>query len=175
MAEHSPLLTELIDSLKLLPGIGQKSAQRMALHLLKVEQDKSIKLGQVICKAVENIKHCSQCRNYTEEQICEICNSPNRKSTQMCIVETPTDLMAIENGTTYNGVYFVLMGKLSPLDGIGPEQLGLDKLEERLQSIERGAGIPAAGLVLIPEASSGCVCSYSIQTSMAFRPTDPRK
>lgn len=134
MAEHSPLLTELIDSLKLLPGVGQKSAQRMALHLLKVEQDKSIKLGQVICKAVENIKHCSQCRNYTEEQICEICNSSNRKSTQMCIVETPTDLMAIENGTTYNGIYFVLMGKLSPLDGIGPDQLGLDKLEERLQS-----------------------------------------
>lgn len=134
MAEHSPLLTELIDSLKLLPGVGQKSAQRMALHLLKVEQDKSIKLGQVICKAVENIKHCHECRNYTEEQVCEICNSPNRKSTQMCIVETPTDLMAIENGTTYNGVYFVLMGKLSPLDGIGPEQLGLDKLEERLKS-----------------------------------------
>ncbi len=134
MAEHSPLLTELIDSLKLLPGVGQKSAQRMALHLLKVEQDKSIKLGQVICKAVENIKHCRQCRNYTEAQICEICNSTNRKSTQMCIVETPTDLMAIENGTTYNGIYFVLMGKLSPLDGIGPEQLGLDKLEERLQS-----------------------------------------
>ncbi|MFK7794167.1 MAG: recombination mediator RecR [Gammaproteobacteria bacterium] len=136
MADHSPLLTELIDSLKLLPGIGQKSAQRMALHLLKIEQDKSIKLGQVICQAVENIKHCSQCRNYTEEQVCQICKSPNRKSTQMCIVETPTDLMAIENGTTYNGIYFVLMGKLSPLDGIGPDQLGLDKLEERLQSGE---------------------------------------
>ncbi|MDW3094995.1 MAG: recombination mediator RecR [Gammaproteobacteria bacterium] len=134
MAEHSPLLTELIDSLKLLPGVGQKSAQRMALHLLKIEQDKSIKLGQVICKAVESIKHCSQCRNYTEEKVCEICNSPNRKSSQMCIVETPTDLMAIENGTIYNGVYFVLMGKLSPLDGIGPEKLGLDILEDRLKS-----------------------------------------
>ena len=134
MAEHAPLLTQLIDSLKLLPGVGQKSAQRMALHLLKVERDKSIKLGQTICKAVENIQHCSQCRNYTEQDICEICNSANRKSTQMCIVETPTDLMAIENGTTYNGVYFVLMGKLSPLDGVGPDQLGLDKLEDRLQS-----------------------------------------
>jgi len=136
VAEHAPLLTQLIDSLKLLPGVGQKSAQRMALHLLKVDRDKSIKLGQTICKAVENIQHCSQCRNYTEKDICEICNSPNRKSTQMCIVETPTDLMAIENGTTYNGIYFVLMGKLSPLDGIGPDQLGLEKLEDRLQSGE---------------------------------------
>jgi len=134
VAEHSPLLTQLIDSLKLLPGVGQKSAQRMALHLLKVERDKAIKLGQSICDAVEKIQHCSQCRNYTEEELCEICRSPNRKSTQMCIVETPTDLMAIENGTSYNGVYFVLMGKLSPLDGVGPDQLGLDKLEARLQS-----------------------------------------
>lgn len=134
MAEHSPLLTELIDALKLLPGVGQKSAQRMALHLLKVERNKAIKLGQSICEAVEKIQHCTQCRNYTEQELCEICRSPNRKSTQMCIVETPTDLMAIENGTSYNGVYFVLMGKLSPLDGVGPEQLGLDKLEARLQS-----------------------------------------
>lgn len=136
MAEHSPLLTQLIDSLKLLPGVGQKTAQRMALHLLKIERDKAIRLGQDICKAVENIKHCSQCRNYTEQDLCEICRSNSRKSTQLCIVETPTDLMAIENGTTYNGLYFVLMGKLSPLDGIGPEQLGLDKLEQRLQSGE---------------------------------------
>lgn len=134
MAEHSPLLTQLIDSLKLLPGVGQKSAQRMALHLLKIERDKAIKLGASICEAVEKIQHCTQCRNYTEQELCEICSSSNRKSTQMCIVETPTDLMAIENGTSYKGVYFVLMGKLSPLDGVGPEQLGLDKLEARLQS-----------------------------------------
>lgn len=136
MAEHSPLLTQLIDSLKLLPGVGQKTAQRMALHLLKIDRNKAVQLGENICKAAEKIQHCTQCRNYTEEEKCDICCSANRKSTQMCIVETPTDLMAIENGTTYNGVYFVLMGKLSPLDGIGPEQLGLDKLEARLQSGE---------------------------------------
>lgn len=136
MAEHSPLLTQLIDSLKLLPGVGQKTAQRMALHLLKVERDKALQLGQSICQAVEKIQHCVQCRNYTEQDLCEICSSTQRKTTQLCVVETPTDLMAIENGTTYNGVYFVLMGKLSPLDGVGPEQLGLDKLEARLQSGE---------------------------------------
>ena len=134
MAQHAPLLNQLIDALKLLPGVGQKTAQRMAFHLLKVESAKASHLGKTICEAVENIQHCTQCRNYTENEICEICNNPNRKSTQMCIVETPTDLMAIENGTHYNGVYFVLMGKLSPLDGIGPDQIGLDKLEERLKS-----------------------------------------
>lgn len=136
MADHSPLLNQLIDALKLLPGVGQKTAQRMAFHLLKIEQSKAKHLGETICKSIDQIQHCSQCRNYTEHTECDICRSPNRKKTQMCIVETPTDLMAIENGTSYNGVYFVLMGKLSPLDGIGPDQLGLDKLEARLQSGE---------------------------------------
>ena len=136
MADHVSLLNQLIDSLKLLPGVGQKTAQRMAFHLLKLEKDKANKLGHTICEAVEKIQHCNQCRNYTEQDICEICNSANRKTTQLCIVESPTDLMAIESGTSYNGVYFVLMGKLSPLDGIGPEQLGLNRLEQRLQSGE---------------------------------------
>ncbi len=134
MAENAPLLNRLIDALKLLPGVGQKTAQRMAFHLLKLEKAKAVQLGQTICDAVENIKHCKQCRNYTEQDICEICDSNTRKTTQLCIVETPTDLMAIESGTSFNGVYFVLMGKLSPLDGIGPDELGLDKLEQRLES-----------------------------------------
>ena len=134
MAEHAPLLNRLIDSLKLLPGVGQKTAQRMAFHLLKLDKSKAVNLGQTICEAVDKIKHCKLCRNYTEQDICEICQNQSRKTTQLCIVETPTDLMAIESGTSYNGIYFVLMGKLSPLDGIGPEQLGLDKLEQRLQS-----------------------------------------
>ena len=134
MAEHAPLLNRLIDSLKLLPGVGQKTAQRMAFHLLKLDKSKAVNLGQTICEAVDKIQHCKLCRNYTEQDICEICQNQSRKTTQLCIVETPTDLMAIESGTSYNGIYFVLMGKLSPLDGIGPEQLGLDKLEQRLQS-----------------------------------------
>ena len=134
MAQHAPLLNQLIDALKLLPGVGQKTAQRMAFHLLKIESDKANHLGKTICQAVENIQYCSQCRNYTDKDVCEICDNPNRKSTQLCIVETPTDLMAIENGTHYKGVYFVLMGKLSPLDGIGPDQIGLDKFEQKLQS-----------------------------------------
>lgn len=134
MAEQTPLLDQLISALKLLPGVGQKTAQRMAFHLLKVDKDKARALGTTIVQAVDTIRHCERCRNYTENQICDICASASRKVSQMCIVETPTDVMAIENGTSYNGVYFVLMGKLSPLDGIGPDQIGLDQLEHRLQS-----------------------------------------
>ncbi len=134
MAEQTPLLDQLISALKLLPGVGQKTAQRMAFHLLKVDQDKARALGTTIVQAVDSIRHCDRCRNYTENQICDICASSNRKVSQMCIVETPTDVMAIENGTSYNGVYFVLMGKLSPLDGIGPDQIGLDQLQHRLKS-----------------------------------------
>ena len=134
MAEQTPLLDQLISALKLLPGVGQKTAQRMAFHLLKVDKDKARALGTTIVQAVDTIRHCERCRNYTENQICDICASASRKVSQMCIVETPTDVMAIENGTSYNGVYFILMGKLSPLDGIGPDQIGLDQLEHRLQS-----------------------------------------
>lgn len=106
----------------------------MAFHLLKIERERSLRLGQVICDAVERIQHCRQCRNYTEQPECVICRDEGRKRSQLCIVETPTDLLAIENGTSYKGLYFVLMGKLSPLDGIGPEHIGLDLLEQRLQS-----------------------------------------
>ena len=134
MAEQTPLLDQLISALKLLPGVGQKTAQRMAFHLLKVDKDKARALGTTIVQAVDTIRHCERCRNYTENQICDICASASRKVSQMCIVEAPTDVMAIENGTSYNGVYFILMGKLSPLDGIGPDQIGLDQLEHRLQS-----------------------------------------
>lgn len=136
MAENAPLLNQLIDALKLLPGVGQKTAQRMAFHLLKMERKKSLQLGTVICDAIERIRHCKQCRNYTEQTECAICQDQGRKRNQLCVVESPTDLLAIENGTSYKGLYFVLMGKLSPLDGIGPEHIGLDKLEQRLQTGE---------------------------------------
>ena len=134
MAENDPLLNQLIDALKILPGVGQKSAQRMAFHLLKMDRKKSMQLGQVICDSIEKIQHCKHCRNYTEQVECVICKDPARKRDQLCVVESPTDLLAIENGTSYKGLYFVLMGKLSPLDGVGPEHIGLDLLEMRLRS-----------------------------------------
>ena len=161
MAEHAPLLTQLIDALTLLPGVGQKTAQRMALHLLKIEAAKARRLGVTICRAVEQIQHCSQCRNYTEHAQCDICRHPGRKKTQLCIVETPTDLMAIENGTGYNGVYFVLMGRLSPLDGIGPDQLGLDKLDERLKSGELEEVILATGSTMEGEVTAHVIAEMA--------------
>ena len=136
MADNDPLLNRLIDALRVLPGVGQKTAQRMAFHLLKSDAQKALQLGAVISEAVEKIKHCSVCRNYTEETVCSVCADLGRKASQLCIVESPTDLLALENGTGYRGYYFVLMGKLSPLDGVGPEQLGLDVLEKRLQQPE---------------------------------------
>lgn len=136
MAEQIPLLDQLISALRLLPGVGQKTAQRMAFHLLKLDKDKARTLGKTIAAAVDNIRHCERCRNYTENHICNICADPARKVSQICIVETPTDVMAIESGTSYSGTYFVLMGKLSPLDGIGPDQIGLDLLDQRLSQVE---------------------------------------
>jgi len=133
LTDQIPVLEQLINALKILPGVGQKTAQRMAFHMLKIDKEKAQTLGATITHALDIIQHCKQCRNYTEREVCEICSNSNRKTTQMCIVETPTDVMAIENGTNYQGVYFVLMGKLSPLDGIGPDQLGLDQLEQHLK------------------------------------------
>jgi len=133
---NSPLLDQLIDALKLLPGVGQKTAQRMALHLLKIDRKHSLRLGNVITEAIDKIQKCQQCQNYTELPVCAICTDPSRKKHQLCVVESPTDLLAIESGTSYRGLYFVLLGKLSPLDGVGPAEIGLDKLELRIQSGE---------------------------------------
>lgn len=131
--KFSPLVQELIDSLKCLPGVGAKSAQRMAFHLLERNRRGGSKLSQTLALAMENIGHCQQCRNFTEEILCDICQSPKRKiATQLCIVETPADVIAIEQTGDFQGRYFVLMGHLSPLDGIGPDDLGLDVLEKQL-------------------------------------------
>lgn len=133
---NSPLLDQLIDALKLLPGVGQKTAQRMALHLLKIDSKHALRLGNVITEAIDKIQKCQRCQNYTELTECVICTDTRRKKHQLCVVESPTDLLAIETGTSYRGMYFVLLGKLSPLDGVGPSDIGLDKLEARIQSGE---------------------------------------
>ena len=132
----SPLLQQLIDALKCLPGVGPKSAQRMAFHLLERDRDGADHLADAIRAATERIGHCQLCRTLSETDICDICANPSRDDTVLCIVENPTDVLAIEQLGEYRGKYFVLMGHLSPLDGIGPEQLGLDRLEARLASGE---------------------------------------
>jgi recombination protein RecR len=128
----SPLLQQLIDSLKCLPGVGPKSAQRMAFHLLERDRNAAGVLAESLVEAVEKIGHCSQCRTLSETDICDICNSSSRDSSLLCVVETPADVLAIEHIAEYRGKYFVLMGHLSPLDGVGPAELGLDVLEQKL-------------------------------------------
>ncbi len=128
----SKLLTDLIDALRCLPGVGGKSAQRMAFHLLERERERGLRLASVLEQAMQRIGNCTRCRNFSEEPICVICASASRDRQVLCVVESPTELAAIEQATGYRGQYFVLLGRLSPLDGLGPEELGLDLLTERL-------------------------------------------
>ena len=130
---YSPLLVQLIDALRCMPGIGRKSAQRIAFQLLERDRDGATTLSQALAEAAAGIGHCSRCRMFTEHELCSICASSGRDDSTLCIVESPADVMAIEDATGYQGLYFVLMGHLSPLDGIGPEELGLSALEERLK------------------------------------------
>ena len=129
---YSPLLVRLIDGLRCMPGGGQKSAQRIAFHLLERDRDGASGLSSALADAVDGIGHCSRCRMFTENELCSICSASGRDAAQLCVVESPADVMALEDATGFRGQYFVLMGHLSPLDGIGPEELGLSRLEEWL-------------------------------------------
>jgi recombination protein RecR len=115
-----------------MPGVGQKSAQRIAFHLLERDRNGAIGLSVALIEAAEGIGRCSRCRMFTEGDLCTLCSSSGRDLSQLCVVESPADVMAIEDATGFRGLYFVLMGSLSPLDGIGPDELGLNKLEEWL-------------------------------------------
>jgi recombination protein RecR len=128
----SPLIGRLVESLRCLPGVGPKSAQRMAFHLLEHNRDGARLLADALNQAMEKVGHCSECRDLTETAVCSLCSNEQRDRSQLCIVETPADVHALEQSTGYKGLYFVLMGHLSPLDGIGPDALGLDQLEVRL-------------------------------------------
>lgn len=130
----SPLIDELITAFKCLPGVGAKSAQRMTFNLLERNRGGALKLSQALHNAMEHINNCEQCRTFTEAQLCNLCNNPSRaQSQQICIVESPQDVLAIEQTSQFKGTYFVLMGHLSPIDGIGPNEIGLDILGQRLQ------------------------------------------
>ncbi len=128
----SPLITRLVEALRCLPGVGPKSAQRMAYHLLERDRGGALTLAAALTEAMEKVGHCQSCRTLSENDYCPICASDKRDATILCIVESPTDVEALEHSTGYQGRYFVLMGHLSPLDGIGPEDIGLDLLSQRL-------------------------------------------
>jgi len=124
-------LQELIEALRCLPGVGPKSAQRMAYHLLQRDQSGAARMGRALTNALALIRHCDRCNNFTEQPVCELCSSPRRDNAMLCVVETPGDLLMIEQAQCYRGQYFVLMGRLSPLDGIGPRELHMDRLVRR--------------------------------------------
>ena len=133
---ESSLLKALIESLRCLPGVGARTAQRMAFHLLENDRRRGERLAEVMGRAMREIKQCSRCRTLTEHDTCRICANPARQATLLCVVEHPSDVVAVEQATGYRGYYFVLGGRLSPLDGIGPEDIGLDLLEARLDEGE---------------------------------------
>jgi recombination protein RecR len=131
--KHSPAVARLIDALRTLPGVGPKTAQRMAFHLLQDGREGARRLAEGLENALVNVTRCRQCRMFTESELCAICAAPQRDASLLCVVESPADVVAVEQSGGYRGRYFVLMGHLSPLDGIGPEQLGIGQLESLLE------------------------------------------
>ena len=124
-------LDELVQALRVLPGVGPRSAQRMAYHLLQHDRAGGERLARALGEALATVRRCERCNNFTEEQVCALCRSPRRDAASLCVVETPADLAMVEQTLSYSGMYFVLMGRLSPLDGVGPRDIGLDRLLER--------------------------------------------
>jgi recombination protein RecR len=134
MKNDESLLSQLIQAFKVLPGIGEKSAQRMAFYLLEKNREGGLNLAKLISTSVEKIRNCSNCRNLTEDTVCEICSDERRDKKIICVVESPSDVIAIEKSGSFKGKYFVLMGRLSPIDGVTPQDLGIPKLVENINS-----------------------------------------
>ncbi|MFL6650927.1 MAG: recombination mediator RecR [Sulfurifustaceae bacterium] len=149
-----PVLEALKQALRRLPGVGPKSAQRMAFHLLERDRDGARMIAQALTNAVERITQCRRCNNFCETELCAICSSPRRDPTLLCVVETPADLVSLDQSGAYNGMYFVLMGRLSPLDGIGPDELGLQRLESLLDQGEIKEVVLATNLTVEGEATA---------------------
>ena len=154
MKNENSLLNQLIQAFKILPCIGEKSAQRMAFHLLEKNREGGRNLAKLINESVENIRNCSECRNLTEDVVCHICLDEKRNKKLICVVESPTDVLAIENSGSFNGKYFVLMGRLSPIDGVTPQDLGIPKLIERIKSSDIDEIIIATSPTIEGDATS---------------------
>jgi len=169
----SPSLAELVNALKCLPGVGQKSAQRMALHLIERDQTGAKRIADAMLTALEKVQHCKQCRNFSDTDLCDICDSQKRDAATLCIVETPADVLAIEASGAYQGLYYVLLGRLSPLDGIGPDQLGLDILEDHLNQGVIREIILATSATVEGDITAQCVADiarkFTIKTSRLAR------
>jgi recombination protein RecR len=150
----SPLIEQLIEALRILPGVGPKSAQRMVLHLLERNPQGGLHLANCLKATIEGVDHCKKCRNLTENELCSICENPARNDAQICVVESPADVIAIEQAGGYRGHYFVLMGHLSPIDGVGPGDLGIDALVDRVSAGQVKEVIMAVNPTVEGEATS---------------------
>jgi recombination protein RecR len=150
----SPLTTRLIEALTCLPGVGPKSAQRMALHLLDRDRAGAQKLADTLQLAIDNIGRCQRCRNFSEQAVCHTCTQTSRDPALLCVVETPADVIAIDQSGSFRGFYFLLLGHLSPIDGIGPEDIGADVLDKRLAEGEVKEMVIATGTTVEGEATA---------------------
>ena len=166
---YPPSLLHLIEALRRLPGVGPKSAQRMAFHLLEKDRDGASALGDALRAAVQSVGRCRRCRMFAESDLCPICSSSSRDRSTLCVVESPADVAAIEQSGSYRGSYFVLMGHLSPLDGIGPQQLGFDQLESLLAEGEVKEVILATNTTVEGEATAHVIAD--IATKHRVRPS----
>jgi recombination protein RecR len=162
----SPLLTELIEALRCLPGVGAKTAQRMAFHILERDRGGARRLAEKLNSAVERIGNCTRCRTFSEEPVCALCSHPTRDPQLLCVVETPADQLAIEQATGFRGRYFVLLGRLSPLDGLGPKEIGLDFLAARLAEGEVKELIVATNPTVEGEATAHMLSQIARQASV---------
>ena len=150
----SPLIDELISALRCLPGVGAKSAQRMVFQLLERDRKGALVLSAALSEAMQRVGHCRICRTYTEEDVCLLCSNQRRDSSILCVVETPADVLAVEQTGTYSGRYFVLHGHLSPIDGLGPEDIGMPQLLERITESEIVEVVVATNPTVEGEATS---------------------
>lgn len=163
----------LVEALRVLPGVGPRSAQRMAYHLLQHDRAGAEQLGQALVAALASVRRCAKCNTFTEDEICALCRSPRRDGALLCVVETPADLAMVEQTLSYSGMYFVLMGRLSPLDGVGPREIGLDRLLERVAGGEVREVILATNFTNEGEATAHYIAEMlrtrSIQVSRIAR------
>lgn len=164
--QFSPLLEQLIHALRCLPGVGPKTAQRMAFQLLERGRENGKQLGRILQEAMQHIHHCQRCRTFSETDLCQLCRSSQRDVSLLCIVETPTDMTAIEQMGIYKGLYFVLMGHLSPLDGIGPEEIGMKELMGLLSQRQITELILATNPTMEGEATAHYIAEFAKQYSI---------
>ena len=161
MKKFSPILQDLIEAFKQLPGIGVKSAQRIVFYLLQSNTEKALFLAETLNNSLESVRECTICRMYSEEELCEICKDDKRDQSTLCIVETPADLIALENTMQFNGRYFVLMGHLSPIDGIGPDELKINQLVELFDQNSINEIIIATSPTVDGEATAAYIASVA--------------